>query len=145
MIKNEREYRITKGYLAGFGEGLIANDGREIPPNFDPGMKKLMHDAIASQIETFRHEIDHYEKLRDGHITGREITSLHELPIALIEARIAARLTQRQLAARVGVAEQQVQRWEANDYSGVGLDRLQSIADALGMQIHETITYSSAA
>jgi len=46
---------------------------------------------------------------------------------------------------RIGVAEQQVQRWEANDYSGVGLDRLQSIADALGVQIHETITYSSAA
>jgi HTH-type transcriptional regulator/antitoxin HipB len=44
---------------------------------------------------------------------------------------------------RIGVAEQQVQRWEANDYSGVGLDRLQSIADALGVQIHETITYSS--
>jgi hypothetical protein len=27
----------------------------------------------------------------------------------------------------------------------VGLDRLQGIADALGVQIHETITYSSAA
>jgi HTH-type transcriptional regulator/antitoxin HipB len=45
------------------------------------------------------------------------ITFLHELPIALAEARIAARLTQRQLAERIGVAEQQVQRWEANDYT----------------------------
>jgi hypothetical protein len=124
MIKNEREYRITKGYLAGFGEGLIANDGREIPPNFDPGMKKLMHDAIASQIETFRHEIDHYEKLRDGHITGREITSLHELPIALIEARIAARLTQRQLICRcvcqVGVLDRTgvCRRWGCGCWVG---------------------------
>jgi hypothetical protein len=33
----------------------------------------------------------------------------------------------------------------ANDYSGVGLHRLQSIADALSVQIRETITYSSAA
>jgi HTH-type transcriptional regulator/antitoxin HigA len=54
-------------------------------------------------------------------------------------------MTQRQLAERIGVAEQQVQRWEANDYSGVGLDRLQTVADALCVQIHETITYSSAA
>jgi DNA-binding XRE family transcriptional regulator len=108
-------------------------------------MKKLVHDAIASEIETLRDQLDHYEKLRDGRITSREITSLRELPIALIEARIAARLTQRQLAERIGVAEQQIQRWEANDYSGVGLDRLQSIADSLGMQIHDTITYSSAA
>jgi DNA-binding XRE family transcriptional regulator len=145
MIKNEREYRITKAHLARFEGGLVANDEREFPPNVDRGMKKLMHDAIASEIDVLRTQVDHYEKLRDGHITSREITSLHELPIALIEARIAARLTQRQLADRVGVAEQQVQRWEANDYSGVGLDRLQSIADALGVQIHETITYGSAA
>jgi DNA-binding XRE family transcriptional regulator len=145
MIKNEREYRITKAHLDGFEGGLIANDKREFPPNVDPGMKQLMHDAIASEIEELRHQIDHYEKLRDGRITSREITSLHELPTTLIEARIAAKLTQRQLAERIGVAEQQVQRWEANDYSGVNLDRLQSVADALGMQIHETITYSSAA
>jgi DNA-binding XRE family transcriptional regulator len=145
MIKNEREYRITRAHLAGFEGGLVANDEREFPANVDPGMKQVMHDAIASQIETFRREIDHYEKLRDGRITSREITSLHELPIALIEARIAAKLTQRQLAERIGVAEQQVQRWEANDYSGVNLDRLQSVADALGVQIRETITYSSAA
>jgi HTH-type transcriptional regulator / antitoxin HipB len=145
MIKNEREYRITKAHLAGFEGGLSANDEREFPPNVDPGMKKLMHDAIASEIEVLRTQIDHYEKLRDGHITSREITSLHELPAALIEARIAAKLTQRQLAKHIEVAEQQVQRWEANDYSGVGIHRLQEIADALSVQIHETITYSTAA
>ncbi len=145
MIKNEREYRITKAHLAGFEGGLIANDKRKFPPNVDPGMTKLMHDAIASEIDVLRAQVNHYEKLRDGHITSREITSLHELPVALIEARIAARLTQRQLAKRLGIAEQQIQRWEANKYSGVGVDRLQEIADALGVQIRETITYSSAA
>ncbi len=145
MIKNEREYRITKAHLAGFEGGLVANDKREFPPKVDPGMKNLMHDAIASEIEVLRAQIDHYEKLREGRITSREITSLHELPTALIEARIAAKLTQRQLAKRIKVAEQQVQRWEANDYSGVGVHRLQEIADALGVQIRETITYSSAA
>ena len=31
MIKNEREYRITKAHLAGFEGGLIANDEREFP------------------------------------------------------------------------------------------------------------------
>ncbi len=49
-----------------------------------------MHNAIAGQIETLRRQIEHYEKLRDGQITSREITSLHELPTVLIEARIAA-------------------------------------------------------
>lgn len=145
MIKNEREYRITKSWLVRFEKGLIVNQQRELPPDVDQGMKRLMYDAATSQIETLRRQLDHYNKLRDGHVTGREITSLHELPKALIEARIAARLSQRKLAERLGVHEQQVQRWEANDYSGVGVHRLQEIADALGMQIRETITYSSAA
>ena len=145
MITNQREYRITRSWIARFEKELIANDKRELGPNEHPDMRRVVHDAIASEIETLRRQIDHYERLRDGHITSREITSLRELPTALIEARIAARLTQRQIAERIGVAEQQIQRWEANDYSGVGLDRLQSIADALGVQIHETITYSSAA
>jgi DNA-binding XRE family transcriptional regulator len=47
----------------------------------------------------------------------------------LIEARIAARLTQHQLAQPLSVAEQQIQRWEANAYSDVNLDRLQSITE----------------
>lgn len=148
IIQNQRQYRSTKAELARFEKGLVAHDARDprdLPPNIDPGMPQLMHDAIASWIETLREQLVHYEKLRDGRITGRDITSLNELPTALIEARIAARLTQRQLAKRIGVAEQQVQRWEANDYSGVNLDRLQSIADALGIQMRDTITYSSAA
>jgi len=54
-------------------------------------------------------------------------------------------MTQRALAERLGVAEQQVQRWEATNYAGVGLERLQDIADALDTRIRENVTYSSAA
>jgi DNA-binding Xre family transcriptional regulator len=145
VITNEREYRITKAWIARFEKSQADYAAREPSPNVDPRMKQVMHDALDSEIQVLREQIEHYEKLRDGRITSREITSLHELPTALIEARIAARLTQRQLAERLGVAEQQIQRWEANNYSGVNLDRLQSIADALGVKMHDTITYSSAA
>lgn len=145
MITNQREYRITKSWIARFEKELIANETRELGAEEHPDMREVVHDAITSEMETLRQQIDHYDKLRDGRVTSREITSLRELPIALIEGRIAARLTQRQVAERIGVAEQQIQRWESNEYNGVGLDRLQSVADALGMQIHETITYSSAA
>jgi HTH-type transcriptional regulator / antitoxin HigA len=146
IIQNQRQYKITKGWLVRFEESLTAVDARDpsdLPANIDPGMPKLMHDAIASEIEELRHQLDHYEKLRDGHITSREITSLHDLPEVLIEARIAAKLTQRQFAKRIGVAEQQIQRWEACNYHGVNFDRLQEITDALGVQMSGSVTYSS--
>jgi DNA-binding XRE family transcriptional regulator len=145
IIQNQRQYRITKAWISRFEKELIANDTRELGPNEHPDMRQVVHDAVASEIESLRAQMDHYEKLRDGRTTGREITSLHELPTALIEARIAAKLTQRQIAERIGVAEQQIQRWEADGYSGVSIHRLQEIADALGVQIHGTITYSSTA
>lgn len=145
MITNERQYRITKAQLKRFEDDLATHDVRARSADVDPRLHQAMRDALASEADELRAQIKHYEELRDGAITGRELDSLRELPTALIEARIAANLTQRALADRLGVAEQQVQRWEATAYAGVGLERLQDIADALGSRIRENVTYSSAA
>jgi hypothetical protein len=61
-----------------------------------------------------------YEQLRAGEIKARSLRSLTDLPRALIEARIAGHVTQKGLADRLELAEQQIQRWEATNYSGVG-------------------------
>lgn len=61
--------------------------------------------------------------------------------MALIEGRIAARMTQRDLAKRLGISEQQVQRWGTQGFIGVGFERLQEIADVLGVEMHGTVAY----
>jgi HTH-type transcriptional regulator/antitoxin HigA len=139
VITNERQYGISKTELQRF-EGAVGKytPGEEV----DPRMREVMDDALRGQAETLRDEIKHYEDLRDGRISKRELGSLRDLPTALIEARIAAGLTQKVLGERLGVAEQQVQRWETNLYSGVGVDRLQEVADALGMGGRETVSYA---
>lgn len=145
MITNERQYRITKAQLKRFDDDLAAHDARTPSADVDPRLHQAMRDALASETDELRAQVERYEQLRDGAITGRELDSLRDLPTALIEARIAANMTQRTLAERLGVAEQQVQRWEASAYAGVGLERLQDVADALGSRIRENVTYSSAA
>jgi len=145
VITNERQYRITKAQLKRFEDDLAAHDARTPGADVDPRLHQAMRDALASEADELRAQLERYEQLRGGAITGRQLDSLRELPTALIEARIAAKLTQRALADRLGVAEQQVQRWEATAYAGVGLDRLQDVADALGSRIRENVTYSSAA
>lgn len=139
MITNERQYGISKTELQRF-EGAVGKytPGEEV----DPRMREVMDDALRGQAETLRDEIKHYEDLRDGRINKRELGSLRDLPTALIEARIAAGLTQKALGERLDVKEQQVQRWETNLYSGVGVDRLQEVADALGMGVRETVRYA---
>ncbi len=142
MISNEREYKITRSELRKFEQAAA----EYVPSSgVDPGMKKVMEDALGSMAATLREEIKRYEDLRDGRVRQRELDGLADLPSALIEARIAAGLTQRGLAERLGLKQQQVQRWEASSFEGVGLKRLQEIADALGMRIRETVRYARAA
>ena len=54
-----------------------------------------------------------------------------------MKARIARRWTQRQLADALGVAEQQVQRYEATGYRSASLARISDVADALNLTITE--------
>ena len=142
MITNERQFRISNAQLKRFDEALAAQTATGPSPEVRPRIHQAMLDATASERDELRAQLERYDDLRSGRVGQRMLTSLRELPIVLIEARIAARLTQRELAERLSVPEQQVQRWEANDYSGVGVDRLQQVADALELQVLETVTYA---
>ena len=142
MITNERQYRIARAELRRFEEAIEAQR-RSLPStDVDPRVHKAMGTSLQSEAEELRAQIQCYEDLREGRIDHRELEGLRDLPTALIEARIAAGLTQKALAERLGLQEQQVQRWEASLYSGVGVERLQEIIDALGMGVRETVSYA---
>ena len=144
MITNERQYRISKGWLKKFEASAALHERSDPPPDVHPTIHEAGIDALRSEAAALREQLDEYERLRAGHVKQRTLSSLRELPKAIIEARIAAHVTQKALAKRLGVAEQQVQRWEANDYTGVSLERMQEIADALGVRITETIRFRPA-
>ena len=137
MIANERQYRITRAALTRFEEALT-NSSQE-PSQLDPRLQRAIREGIESQVHELREELAEYDALRSGRVAVLELASLRELPDALIRARIARGLTQKQLAERLGVKEQQLQRWEATRYAGISLDRVQQIADALGVTIREEV------
>lgn len=145
MICNEREYRITKRELRRFEEAVDSMPGYTPSEGTDPRMPEIMDDALRSEVEVLSDQIRRYEDLRAGRVERRELDRLGDLPIALIEARIVAGLTQKDLAERLGLKPQQIQRWESSKYSSVGIERLQEIADALGMRVHETVHYALSA
>lgn len=142
MIANERQYRIAKAELRRFEEAIEAQQMNTPSKGVDPRVHEAIGASLRSEADELRGQVERYEDLRDGRIDHRELEGLRDLPTALIEARIAAGLTQRDLAARLGLQQQQIQRWEANLYSGVGVERLQEIADALGMEVRETVSYA---
>jgi ribosome-binding protein aMBF1 (putative translation factor) len=94
---------------------------------------------MESRLEELREELAEYEALRNGHVAVLELDSLDKLPEALIRARIAAGLAQKQLAQRLGLKEQQIQRNETKGYAGASLQRIQAAAEALGATIREQV------
>ncbi|MGA2211473.1 MAG: helix-turn-helix transcriptional regulator [Acidimicrobiales bacterium] len=142
MITNERQYKITKAASRRLQEGLDAAKNREPSAGVHPRIHSAMQEGIRSQLDELDEQIAQYEKLRRGEVRVRVFTSLAGIALALIEARIAARLSQKELAKLLQVPEQQVQRYESTNYSGVSLERLQEIADVLQVGVEERVTYS---
>lgn len=112
MITNERQYRITKAQLKRFDEAATAQASRDRDPGVDPRIHAAMGAALRSEADELRRKLRAYEQLRAGRVKRRTLRSLKDVPTAIIEARIAGRVTQKGLADRLGVAEQQVQRWK---------------------------------
>jgi HTH-type transcriptional regulator/antitoxin HigA len=136
VITSEVQYRATRTHLARFDEA-IAN--LEAKAASEPGSKltALELDAVRSQADDLRTEIAEYEELRSGGVAALEGSSLAELATLLIKARIARGWTQRQLADALGVAEQQVQRYESTGYRSASLARICDVAAALSLQVTE--------
>jgi transcriptional regulator with XRE-family HTH domain len=143
MIKNERQYRITKAEAEKFGRAVAELAAAGTRPKVHPLLQKAELDGLRSQLEDLRAEIEEYEALKAGKRTVLEINSLEELPRAVVQARIAAGLSQKELADRLGLKEQQVQRYEATDYAGASMTRLQEVCRALGLNIRKDMFLST--
>ena len=138
MIGNERQYKIARQQLARLRDSL---EGTNVAAVEGPAMSRTLAEAqiraLKSQIDSIATEIDDYEALRTGAVSIPADVGLSELPHLLIRARIAGGLSQRDLAQRVGLKEQQIQRYESQEYVSASLSRLRQIADALGFRVAE--------
>ena len=128
MIKNERQYRITRSQFEKFQTGLKHLESEQ------GDLARLHMSAHLAMAEELQAQIAEYESLRSGETKIIVADELRDLPRSLIKARIARQMTHRELAERIGVKEQQIQRWESEDYRAASLDNLRSVADALGLQ-----------
>lgn len=132
MIKNERQYRITKAQAERFEQALASFAEHEAGTT-DP-LRQLQREALQSQLDELREELVDYEALRAGQRSVPNLASYMDLPRVLIQRRIALGLSQKDLAERLGMKEQQVQRYEATEYAAASFGRLQEVMRALDVQ-----------
>ena len=142
MIKNERQYKITRSRADELRNTLGELQRTPLPHGLQPEMRELQLEALRGTLGHIQAELADYDALHDA--TLIEAIGIEQLPTSLIQARIACGLTQRQLAERIGLQEQAIQRYEAADYSGVSFARLVEIAGALELTIHYAVRLNEA-
>ena len=140
MIKTDKQLKVTRDLVKEFQQAVAkAESGR--------GHSALKREAfkahvagLRSQLNQLRSEIERYERLKDGDLSLIAVTSFDDLPRSLIETRIARGKSQSDLARELGIAPQQVQRWEADDYQSASFPMLCEIARLLGVSLSRGVT-----
>ena len=132
MIKNERQYRVTKAQAGRFRQALIELKSSNRAPSL---LRKAQTEAIGSQLEQLERQIEDYEQLKSGKHRELAYETFSEMLHGLTKARIARGLTQKALAQKIQLKEQQVQRYEATDYASASTRRVREVLRALGAHV----------
>ncbi|SDI28252.1 helix-turn-helix domain-containing protein [Mucilaginibacter sp. P25] len=134
MIKNQKQAALTKEKLKVLEKDRIAfmaDAKNKTSAELILGLNSF--DALIDDMKAELHEFDELTKGNLHIISAKCLDDIHKL---LIGARIAQKITHRELADRIGIQEQQIQRYEATDYESANLARLREVALALQIRCY---------
>jgi ribosome-binding protein aMBF1 (putative translation factor) len=134
MIQNEHQYKVTQGEINKLQQAIETLLEQE---NIQPRQLAAIQNSFQNQIDRMQAQLNEYDDLKAGKI---EITmsAIEDLPKVLIQKRIGMGMTQKELAAKLGIKEQMVQRYEASGYESIGFQRLTEVWNALSASMPMT-------
>ena len=134
MIRTENGYRHALRDLA-----TITNHIRRKSAEVSSGEFERMTHALRSQRDRLLAVINRYDESK-GRLAFHEPTDLGPL---LIRLRLAAGISQGQLADRIDVSQSTISRAEEIEYRGTSVERVGRILSALNGHIHGFITHEN--
>ncbi|KYC37166.1 DNA-binding protein [Scytonema hofmannii PCC 7110] len=137
MIKNDQQLRNTKEWLQRFEQSVAELDNNDTL-KADLTRWKLHRDSYQSQVDELKEKIAEYEALVNHDYLKPivlKINEINHLPQILIKARMAAKLSQKELADLAGLTEEQIKLYEDKDYEGASFLDVLAVFDALEIKI----------
>ena len=141
IIKNEQQYQDTLDCLRRFEKSLAELAGNETLKS-EPVRWQLYRDSYQSQVEELKAKIAEYERLMNCHQNQPiqiKVESLNKLPDALIKARIAAKMSQQELAELIGIEAERVRQYEDSDYQCASFIEILEVSTVLGVKFETAI------
>ena len=140
LTLNESEVKRAKSRLARIDSAMAAQ------ATFQPLKSGLPINVIQKHraaINAYRSalaaSLDEYAQAKLGNFNALSEKWQHEPGVILIIARLARGLSQADLAKKLGLKEQQVQRYEADRYKTISLANFKRISSALNVRLTTSI------
>ncbi len=138
MIKNERQYRVSQDWADKFERSIVSLRQNEEKKKNDPDGWQLLQDSYQNQLNTLRQEIAEYETITNHdpkELVNLTIADIEEISDILVQARIALKISQKELADLSGLTESEIKSYEENDYQNARFLDAISVSNALGIKI----------
>ena len=142
MIRTENDYKRAVRERDEQAKRLKVQEQKLKKGGLGRAELKRALDPVRSFHQDLVEEIKVYEAIKRGDL--RAVARLGTLGQQMIGLRIAKGLSQRELAARLGVHETQISRDERNEYHGLTLDRANRIMESLGVRLVSSYVPASA-
>jgi HTH-type transcriptional regulator/antitoxin HigA len=91
--------------------------------------------SLATERRELSEALDAYERAKQGDAVPLKERVGNDPGALLVAARIIKRLSQKELARKLGLKEQQIQRYEAERYRKITLTNYQKVASVLGARL----------
>jgi len=127
MINSERRRNVAQAKLA----NLVKSRDSQTDET-----GRFVYTDLIDELQT---QIERYDAIRSGICRTFAVESMDDLGPALVSARLARGITQRELADELGIREQNIQRDEDREYEAAGIAKLAEVLDALGYEFFGTV------
>lgn len=139
-VLNERDAKKARAAIA---RARVAQAADALLRAAQAGLSHKVVEAHRKALSTFEsalgRAVEDYEQAKAGSWAAFQDRVRTDPGLALVVARIARGMSQAGLAERLGMREQQVQRYEADRYRSISLGNYRRIAAILGVQLEASV------
>lgn len=135
IIRNKKQYTAAQKQLQNLLED-IKDTEQVLKQNPEEIQLKLQLSTFKKGAKKLQHIMNEYKRLTSNQLTSLTFDSLKDdMNKAIISFRIASGISQKELAKEMYIQEQQIQRYEQNDYLSASFERILQLLEVLEVQI----------
>lgn len=143
LITNERQEREVCSLIEQINQALSSEQIlQQIVDGLPPEILDNVRQSLASEREELIEGLDAYRSAQKGNVSALRAQAGNDLGALLVAARVAKGWKQKELARRLFLPEQQIQRYEAERYRSISLSGLLRVARALGIRLTADVDQS---